>query len=279
MIPEVGGAVALALDSNGALYVADLANRVVIHYVGMAALNGASFNVLRQPVAPNTIVSLFSQGGQFGAGQEAFSTLPLPTMMQAIQVLLNGTPMPLYYVSPSQINFLIPNNAPTSGTADLQVVRTDNGQTLGDATITMTTVSPGLFTMPGTGKGQVAAINEDGTYNSSSNPIGRGHVLQVYGTGVGFISGAPNDGTAVSTATPTTASTTARINGILCPVQYSGLAPGLVGVWQVNVQIADAVPPTSSLSNRISELVVFLGDTPSGGAGLYGIQATIWVKQ
>jgi uncharacterized protein (TIGR03437 family) len=278
VIPEAGGSLAIALDSSGAMYVADIANRVVIHYTDMSALNGASFNTRRQTVAPNTIVSLFSKGGQFGEGQQSFTTLPLPTTMLAIQVQLNGTPMPLYYVSPSQINLLIPNNAPTSGTADLQVVRTDNGQTLGDTTIQMDTVAPGLFTGNG-GQGQVAAINEDGTYNSSSNPIGRGHVLQVYGTGLGFIAGAPSDGTAVSTATPTTQTTMAFINGVPCTVPYSGLAPGLAGVWQANVLIADAVVPTTSLQNRISELVVQLGGAYSGGQGLYGIQATIWVKQ
>jgi uncharacterized protein (TIGR03437 family) len=278
IIPEAGGALAMGIDSNSALYVADVANRVVIHYINLSPLNGASFNTMRQTIAPNTIVSLFSQGGQFGAGQQSFTTLPLPTSMQAIQVLLNGTAMPLYYVSPTQINFLVPNNAPNSGTADLQVVRTDNGQTLGDTTVTLTTVAPGLFTANG-GKGQAAAINDDGTYNGPSNPISRGHVLQVFGTGLGFIAGAPNDGSAVSTATPTAATTEARINGISCPVQYSGLAPGLVGVWQLNVQIDNAVPPTSSLANRTSELIAFLNGTPSGGQGLYGIQVTVWVKQ
>ena len=261
------------------LYVADFANRVVVHYPGLAVLNGASFNTLRQTVAPNTIVSLFSKGSQFGAGQQAFSTLPLPTTMQAIQILLNGSPIPLFYVSPSQINALIPNNAPTSGTADLQVVRTDNGQTLGDVNITMSTVAPGLFTTNGSGTGQVAAINDDGTYNSSTNPISRGHVLQVFGTGLGNIPGAPNDGSAVSTATPTAYPATAIIGGITCPVQYSGLAPGLVGVWQVNVFVATGVVPTTSEPNRTSELVVFLGGTPSGGSALYGIQATVWIKQ
>lgn len=279
VIPEGGGALALTLDQFGALYVCDLANRVVIHYIGLQALNGASYNKRVGFVAPNTIVSLFSQGGQFGAGQQSFTNLPLPTMMQAIEVLLNGNPVPLYYVSPSQINALIPNNAPTSGTADLQVVRTDNGQTLGDATINMNTVAPGIFTMNGSGTGQAAAVNPDGTYNGPSNPISRGQVLQVYGTGIGNIAGAPNDGSAVSGATPTTQTTTATINGINCPVQYSGMAPQLVGVWQINVQIADGVVPTSSLQNRTSELIIFLGSTPSSGSALYGIQVTVWVKQ
>ena len=278
VIPEVA-ALALALDANGALYVGDFANRVVVHYPGLSALNGASFNTSRLTVAPNTILSLFSLGSQFGAGLQSFSTLPLPTTMQAIQVLLNGTPAPLFYVSPSQINLLIPNNAPTSGTADLQVIRTDNGQTLGDTTINMTTVAPGLFTASGTGNGQAAAINDDGTYNGATNPISRGHVLQVFGTGLGNIPGAPNDGSAVSAATPTTESATAIIGGIACPVQYSGLAPGLVGVWQVNVYVATGVVPTTSQPNRTSELIVFLGGTPSGGSALYGIQTTVWIKQ
>jgi uncharacterized protein (TIGR03437 family) len=278
VIPEAGG-LGVAIDSFGALYVCDVANRVVVHFIGMSALNGASFNTLRQTVAPDTIVSLFSQGGQFGAGQQSFSTLPLPTTMLALQVQLNGTPVPLYYVSPSQINLLVPNNAPTSGTADLLVVRTDNGQVLGDTTITMTTAAPGLFTADGSGKGQAAALNQDNSVNNSTNPISRGQVLQVYATGVGNIPGAPNDGSAVSTATPTPQPTQAFIGGISCPVQYSGLAPGLVGVWQVNVMVSNSVVPTTSQPNRISELVVFLGGVPSGGQALYGIGVDVWVKQ
>lgn len=278
IIPEAGGALAVAIDQYDALYVADIANRVAIHYIGLTPLNGASYNTLRETVAPNTILSVFSQGGQF-TGTQSFTTLPLPTSMQSLQVLLNGTPVPLYYVSPGQINCLIPNNAPTSGTADLQVLRTDNGQTLGDSTINMTTVAPGLFTINGTGKGQAAAINQDGTYNNSSNAISRGQVLTVFGTGVGFIQGAPSDGSATSGVTSTPQTTTAQINGIDCPVQYSGLAPGEVGVWQVNLMISNSVPPTSTLANRISELTVFLGSTPSGGSALYGIQVLVWVKQ
>ena len=279
IIPEAVGAIALAIDSNNALYVADIANRVVIHYVGLVVSNAASFNTIRTTVSPNEIVSIFSQGSQFGAGQASATAAPLPTQLVAIQAVLNGNPIPLYYVSPSQINALIPNNAPTSGTADLQIVRTDNGQTLGDTSLNMTTVAPGVFTNNGTGQGQAAALNDDGSANSSSNAISRGHVLQVFGTGLGFIPGAPNDGSAVATATPTPDTPQAFINGIQCPVQYSGLAPGQVGVWQVNVQIAEAVPPTANSPNHTSELQILLDGVPSGSQTLYGIQTLVWVKQ
>ncbi len=280
VIPEAG-ALALTLDAYGALYVADAANRVVIHYIGMSALNGASYITIpsREVLAPNTIVSLFSEGGQFGSGPAtSFTTLPLPTTILAIQAQLNGTPLPLYYVSQSQINLLLPNNVPTSGTADLQVVRTDNGQVLGDTTISLGTQAPGIFSADGSGKGQAAALNQDNTPNSSSNPIARGSVLQVYGTGVGFISGAPSDGSAVSTATPSSGVATAYIGGIACPVQYSGLAPGLVGVWQVNVSVSQNVVPTSSAPGHTSELIVLQNGEAASSASLYGIAITVWVK-
>jgi len=198
--------------------------------------------------------------------------------MVAIQVQLNGTPLPLYYVSPSQINFLLPNNVPTSGTADLQVIRTDNGQVLGDTTINLNTEAPGLYTLNGAGTGQAAAINDDGTVNGPTNPIARTHVLQVFGTGVGFIQGAPSDGSATTGPMPTTSSTVATINGVPCAVQYSGLAPGQVGVWQANVYIDPLVVPTSSAPNKTSQLLIQLNGTPSGGAGL-GREVDVWVKQ
>ena len=277
VLAEAGG-LALAVDSNNALYVADIANRVVIHYVGLVPLNAANYLTTRNYIAPNTIVSLFSQGGQFGAGQAAFSTLPLPTNLLAIEVHLNGKALPLFLVSPSQINFFVPNNTATSGTADLQVVRTDNGQVLGDTTVGLNTVAPGLFTTNAQGTGQVAAINDDGTYNGPSNPIAREHVLQVFGTGVGNIPAAPNDGSAVSGATPTPLTTVASIGGISCPIQYSGLAPGNVGLWQVNVYIADGVVPTTSQSNKTSVLVIQLAGTPAGGPTL-GRETDVWIKQ
>ena len=97
----------------------------------------------QQAYAPGMILSIY--GAALGTFAQSAATIPLPQYLAGFEATINGVTAPLYYVSPSQINFLIPNNAPTSGTADLQVVRTDNGQTLGDASITMTTVAPGLL--------------------------------------------------------------------------------------------------------------------------------------
>ena len=91
----------------------------------------------------------------------------MPKNLVDIQVLVNGQQAPLYYVSPGQINMLVPENAPTSGTAEVDVVRTSTGQILGSYTVSMDVASPGLFLRGAT---QVAALNQDNTINSAQNP-------------------------------------------------------------------------------------------------------------
>ena len=185
--------------------------------------------------------------------------IPFPTTLCDTQVLFNGVPAPLYLVSPTQINFYIPMGAPTSGLADVQVVRQSTGQVLGATYIHMNTVAPALF-MPGNAIGtsrQAVAINyADGTVNSPTNPAARGSYVELFGTGQGFIAGAPGSpGSSLPDGTPAPLSPlfysadTPRVflgadyldcagclqgNG---QVQFSGLAPGLMGVWQINIQI------------------------------------------
>ncbi len=240
---------ALTLDSSGNLYVADGANRVTIHYPGLAPVNSANFIVSR-PAAPGTWIAVFYQGGnnKFSSQTTVASAYPLPTTLGGVQVLLNGNPVPLYFVSPAQINFYVPMSAPTSGTADLQIVSTDTGQVLGDSPILMNTVSPALFTLSGSGSGQVAAINQDGTINGPDHPAPNGSIVAFYGTGQGVVAGAPPDGSPATGQTPTADHPRVVIGtGYVddSNITYSGLAPGLVGVWQVNVKIPDTVAPTS----------------------------------
>ena len=60
-------------------------------------------------------------------------------------------------------------------------------------------------------------------------------------------------------------------------IQYSGIAPTLVGVWQVNAKVPDNAPPTSAIAPPI-QVIVVLDSVPSGGGGL-GRPVTLYVKQ
>jgi len=199
--------------------------------------------------------------------------------LNGVEVLFNGSPVPLFYADPNQINFQVPMGAPQSGLADVQVFQPATGRVLGDTTVGMNPAVPGFFAQAGTGIGAAAALNQDNTLNSQTNPAVQGSVIQMFGTGQGFIPGGPPDGSA-STGMLETPETPALIMGTgfvpAANIQYSGLAPGLVGVWQVNVLIPDTVITTPTFPTQV---VAFLGNSPPSGGGGIGRTLIIYVKQ
>ncbi len=240
---------AVAQDNAGALLILDSANRIAIHFPGLAGLNAASSLPFRA-LAPGTITSLYPRGGSFSAATENFSSLPLPRVLADTEVRVNEQPAPVFYVSPTQINFMVPSSAPVSGTVDLEVVRKSTGQVIAAGTLPMERASPALFTVNGAGNGQVAALNQDNTPNSEEKPAARGSIIQLFGTGQGVVPGAPPDGAAASGQIPTDAKPRVIINtGFVdeADVVFSGLAPGLVGVWQINVKIPMTAPPAPAV--------------------------------
>jgi uncharacterized protein (TIGR03437 family) len=248
----------LALDQNGDLFVADASNRVAIYYPTHATINAAN-GLTSRPLAPGMAASIYSGGIQFTSQTVALDRYPMPVTMADTQVLFNDKPVPLYFVSPGQINFLVPNGAPTSGTADILVVRASTGQVLSGGTVTMNSVSPGIFAIDSSGKTRRAAVlNQDGSVNDPTNPAARGSVISIYATGNGNIPNAPKDGDAASGLITTPLTPRIVIGSYFVdtgyPVQagdpqdgswvkYSGLAPGFAGLWQVNVQIPMGAAP------------------------------------
>ena len=286
-ISNASTVLALAQDSLGDLVVADATSRIAIYYQGLAVLNGATFYT-DQLLAPGMVASIFGINlNQFGSASDGIAaTLPLPLTLAGVQVLFNGTPAPLYYAGPSanQINFFVPNGAPSTGNADLVVQQVATGQIFGATTIPMNNVSPGIFALncgAGLKTCYAAVINTaDGTcqpapgcfINGPSHAAARGSIISIYATGEGNLPNAPPDGSPAPGTNPgdTLVTTTGHLRVVIgscivgnapnedlgpgCTrqpgdppagqwVPYSGLAPGLVGVWQINVQIPMAVPP------------------------------------
>jgi uncharacterized protein (TIGR03437 family) len=273
------GPLAVVQDAWGDLFLADAAHRVAIFYPGLGPINAANF-LYPNNLAPGMIAAMFTQGNynQFGGQPSKASTLPLPTQLNGVEVLFNGSAVPLFYADPNQINFQVPTGAPQTGTADVQVVQIATGRVLGDTTVGMNTAVPGFFSQAGNGFGAAAALNEDNTLNSQGNPAAQGSVIQLFGTGQGFIPGGPPDGSA-STGILQTPTVPAVIMGTgfvpAANIKYSGLAPNLVGVWQVNVLIPDSVITTPTFPTQV---VAFLGNSPPSGGGGIGRPLTIYVK-
>ena len=184
-----------------------------------AVVNAASFV---DGVAAGAFETIF--GVNLAGGQPPRAGSPWFTPSD-VQVLLNGSALPLLYVSDTQINFYVPEDA-TRGTATLSVVTPSGAKAA--ATVNVVPVQPGIFPNgvlhPGTG---VSAL---------SSPVHAGDYIEIYCTGLGPTQ--PAGGFQQTVLTPIV-----FIGATPVQPTYSGLAPGYVGLYQVNVQVPAGLAP------------------------------------
>ena len=210
-------------------------------------LNAASFTA---PVAPGSIVSLF---GTFTIPMPASaSSYPPPTALSGLSVQFGSAPLaPLFFASQSQVNAQIPWEL--AGQSQPALTVSQYGQSSASQSVPLAPYAPAIFVMDqATRQGAIL----DANYNlvGPSNPTTAGAYVQLYCTGLGPVTNQPATG-APALADPlswTTAATTATIGGVTAPVQFSGLVPGSIGLYQVNVQLPAGVAPGSAVPVAIS---------------------------
>jgi uncharacterized protein (TIGR03437 family) len=234
----------------GATYENDLASFLAVIDVAAAnpvqagiVVDAASYQIL--PGCPLELISIFGQGLGPETGVEATeSNGYFPTTLAGTQVLWNGAPSPLLYVSATQINSVVPGNLLAQKFANLSVT-SQAGTSAGYQTYLMPS-NPTIFTDTQTGVGQGAILNQDGSVNSAANPAARGSIIQIFGTGGGQTTPSFGDGQLVPEATSINAVPFfVTIAGESAPIKYEGSAPSLVnGVLQVNVQVPMDINPS-----------------------------------
>jgi uncharacterized protein (TIGR03437 family) len=104
-----------------------------------------------------------------------------------------------------------------------------------------------LFSADGSGTGQAAALNQDGTVNSKSKPAELGTVVSLFATGGGPLVSQPEDGRILHEAVPLRNAVYPAIRGytytIPLAATFAGSAAGLIaGVNQINVRLPDELP-------------------------------------
>jgi uncharacterized protein (TIGR03437 family) len=240
---------AVALDASDNPIVAEALNRVSIYYEQSKLQNAASFS--QRGAAPGELTYISRVSGNSFASAPAFAGgLPWPTTLGDVQVLFNGTAAPIYALQANFVAFQVPSSAPVGQLSDVQLVRASTGEVLSAGTFKINSADPAFFLI--NGGAQIAATNEDGTVNSPNNPVGRGHVIAMYGTGAGLVSNQPPDGQIASGPVATSDRPQVLFNPgppTAIPdanIQYFGLsfAPG---VFQLNVLIPDTVPPSTNV--------------------------------
>jgi uncharacterized protein (TIGR03437 family) len=218
------------------------------------ALNNADY-APGESLSQGDIVALF--GAQLATGTPAgISSLPLPTTLGMVQVLLNGQPVPLYYVSATQINFQVPIDA-TIGAGTLQVVSNSvNGNTIA---VTIAKAVPRILQLYGVNGGYGIIVNASDnsfaiptTTGVASHPVTVGQALVIYA--IGF--GPTNPVSATGTASPTSPLANITDSPMVCfaapspfdpkgncvaPL-FAGLTPSYVGLYQINVVVPEDSP-------------------------------------
>jgi uncharacterized protein (TIGR03437 family) len=208
------------------------------------AVNAASFAPAANPVSPGGFVTLF--GARLAGALTVASNFPFPTTLGGSQVLINGTPVPLYSVSPTQVSALVPY-ATASGTARVAVVA--GGVKSEELEVRVAATAPGVFSTQQTGFGPGAILKADYSLVTASNRARRGDVVQVYLTGLGKVTPAVSDGAAASTTVLSTADAAVNVyvGGVKARVLFKGLAPGFAGLYQLNVEIPLGAPGGASV--------------------------------
>lgn len=192
-------------------------------------------NPLSNKLAPGSLITLYGQN--FATETMEASGFPLPTRLGGTDVIINGAKAPLLYVSPGQINAIVPSDtyAGRSGA----IVRNSNGQNRGTP-FDMLSAAPEIFLL---GERRAIALNQDGSLNGPDNPAAPGDVVTVFFTGQG-----PTD-PHVPSGRPAPADRLARVAlesrvivaGADAEVSYLGLTPGFAGLAQANVTVPDGL--------------------------------------
>jgi len=200
----------------------------------VAAASAASF----QPaLAPGEIGALFGAGLTAG-GTESAASQPLPTQLAGTQVVIDGTPAPLFFASPGQINFQVPRTTAAatlfpsvpSATAFVEVF--SNGQLIRAGTFQIAPVVPAIFTLNLSGAGPAAAadaLTGAGAPFNARQASGEPNIIAVFGTGLGA--------DATDVGGDVTSSVQATIDGAPATVLYAGAAPGFTGLNQLNLAL------------------------------------------
>jgi trimeric autotransporter adhesin len=192
------------------------------------------------PVAPGEIITLL--GPAIGpTSPQTPSGAASDNNLGATSVTFDGTPAPLLYAGPSQINAVVPYAV--SGNAATQMQILFQGKSVGTLSLPVVPAVPAIFTLDSTGVGPGAILNQDMTVNSTNNPAARGSVISIFATGAGQTNPPGVDGqTTGSVLAQPLLAVGVQIGGLTSNVLYAGAAPGLIsGVLQVNAVVPDEV--------------------------------------
>jgi uncharacterized protein (TIGR03437 family) len=217
-------------------------------------VNAASSAPFTAQVAPGEFLTLYGSG--LAPGSMSAPKLPLPETLNGVRVMINQVAAPINYVSPTQINVVVPYNG--AGTiAHIQVINGNNSSNIVTELEGLTAV--GAFTNnPEGGLGYAAARHSDYSVITKSSPAQIGETVSLYLAGMGAVylpvadgAAAPSNPPSTTTAEPLLFLLDSAGHYLQATVGFSGLAPGFAGLYQINF----TVPSGLAAGNASLEII------------------------
>jgi uncharacterized protein (TIGR03437 family) len=215
-----------------------------VPYVAPAGVANAAGTTPEKGVAPGSIVSIF--GASFAPGVIVGPEAPLTQALGGVTVKIGDRILPLFFVSPSQINVQLPDD---TGLGDQRLTVSSLG--LPDVQTTFTTVrsAAGLFQDE---QSVAIATHQDGSAITVDSPAKSGEKVTVYGTGFGPAESGRPFGFAPPSASPILDSVTVLVGDVPVGEASAFAVAGRIGVDAVKFQMIEGVSGKTSLRVRIN---------------------------
>jgi len=184
-------------------------------------------------------------------GTASASSTPWPRTLGGARVRVGGIEAPLYFASPTQINFQVPFETPL-GNISITVVRDGFESALQQVTIS--DYAPGVFTYPRTAtERDPIVIHLSAQLVSPANPAAGGETLIAFVTGIGALTSLPRTGepTPANPLPQASAPAVITLGGAPVEALFTGLTPGFIGLGQINFRLPASLPTGSVLPLRI----------------------------
>jgi uncharacterized protein (TIGR03437 family) len=193
---------------------------------------------VRRAISPGQIVTLkgLAMGPAEGVELELTPEGNVATTLAGTRVFFDEFAAPILYTSDAQINAVVPYEV--AGRNTVQVTTEYQGVRSPAVTYQVAATSPGIFTIPPTGQGQGAILNEDFSINGLNAAAEQGSIIQVFATGEGVTEPPLATGSVTSGFHNPVAQVVATIGGRSADVIFAGAAPGAVaGLFQANIRV------------------------------------------
>jgi uncharacterized protein (TIGR03437 family) len=256
------------------LFVADeVDHRILVFSAGDAPLTGEavlnSASLMKGPLAPGTLVTI-AAAGLTQESRAAPDGEAVPAALGGFEVFLNGAPVPLISVSPTETRAQLPYDIEgSSASLFVRVTKPDGTVSVtNSATVPLAPAAPGLFAFAGAEPRNAMILHVDSKSGEASAPVTSdspahpGEVLAIWAAGLGAVNGA--DEISATAGQPFTGSDASVIEpvrataaGKAADVRAAVLPKASIGIYEVRIQLPSDLTTDSKTPLLISQNGIF----------------------